>query len=108
MSTNEKIKRARYVVYTQDQGEAEPLEHHVSVTVQDRLRAEQIAARLGLPGIADAQQTHVALWCWAALKRTGATEHSAEHWLNQVLVDFDQDAPAAESVDPTQQAEPTA
>lgn len=108
MSTTEKIKRALYVVYTQDQGEDEPTEHHVQITVQDRLRAEQIASRLGLPPINEAQQTHVALWCWAALKRTGATEHGAEHWLNQVLVEFDQDKPAVETVDPTQQAESTA
>jgi hypothetical protein len=73
------VKRPRYDVITQDDPEAPEVTHQVTITVQDRLRAEQMAAQLGLPGISDAQQTHVALWCWASLRRTGATEHKAAH-----------------------------
>lgn len=101
--SSSRVKRPRYVVTIND-GQAE-VEHQVTITVQDRLRAEQIASQLGLPGIGDAQQTHVALWCWAALRRDQLTDAKAADFLNHQLVDFDQAEPKRDDVGPTQQAD---
>lgn len=81
----------------------------VSVIHPDRLRAEQVAARIGgLPEMKAAPLTFTTLWCWAALKRTGQIDVDARTFLDDVCLGVEKDPDeSAADVDPTQRAQGT-
>lgn len=74
--------------------------HEVTILNPDRLRAEQMAVKLRVPAMKDAPLTHMTLWAWAALKRTGHTAADAATFLNDLCLDVDK--ARDEAVDPTQ------
>lgn len=102
--------RVTLAVSSQDGLDMEPDVHDVVIVHQDRLRAEQISARMGLPAMGDAPLTGTTLWCWAACKRLGLIDAkvSAETFLNSVCLDVENPKDEGSvGPDPTQSEDPT-